>query len=167
MNTRISGLTSFVALFLAASLSSACGGTPASSKAAILSSPTAGAGSPSPTAAPASAGQGATLYAFAPEPGSAVSGFVQVAASPDGATLTATVHGLQPGSSYIVDADPLPCLLFVGGPSQSFAKPLVADSSGSAAVTWTVPSGMDGNASVQGLTNQGTFAVLACADLTQ
>lgn len=106
-----------------------------------------------------------TLYVFAPEPGSTVGGTVQVAASPSGATLTATVHGLKPGGNYIVDADPLPCMLFAGGPSQSFAKPFVADSAGSATVTWTVPSGMDENASIQGLTDQGTFAVLACADL--
>jgi hypothetical protein len=167
MNTRTIGLSLFVASLLVASLSSACGTTPASSTAgSSSSSPTAGAGSPSSTA-PASEGPAATLYTFAPEPGSAVSGTVQVATSPAGATLTATVHGLEPGSTYIVDADPLPCLLFAGGPSQSFAHSLVADSSGGATVTWTVPSGMDGNASVQGLTNQGTFAVLACADLTQ
>jgi hypothetical protein len=103
---------------------------------------------------------------FAPEPGSTVSGTVQVATSSNGATLTATVAGLKPGGSYLVDADPLPCLLFAGGPSQSFAKPLVADSGGNATASWTVPNGMAGNASVQGLTSQGTYAVLACADLT-
>jgi hypothetical protein len=156
MNSRNISLTLFLGSFVAASLSSACGSSPAASTTSSPSSSSA-AGSPTPAS---------TLYIFAPEPGSTVTGRVQVAASPDGAQLTATVHGLRPGGSYIVDAGPLPCMLFDGGPSQSFAKPLVADSAGSATVIWKVPSGMDGNASVQGLTNQGTFAVLACADLT-
>jgi hypothetical protein len=75
--------------------------------------------------------------------------------------------GLQPGRSYIVDADPLPCMPIEGGPSQSFPKALKADASGRGNAVWTVPNGMAGSVSVQGLTSRGTFAVLACADLTQ
>ena len=80
--------------------------------------------------------------------------------------MTATVSGLRPGGTYIVDADPLPCEIFTLGPSQAFPKRMKADGSGKATVVWTVPSGMDANANVQVLTNRGTFAVLACADLS-
>jgi hypothetical protein len=118
-----------------------------------------------PPSATASPSAGATLYFFAPEPGSKVGGTVQVQAGPDSITLTAKVDGLSPGGSYIVDADPLPCLIFTLGPSQSFAKPLTADAGGKGRIVWSVPSGMAGNVTVQRLTDAGTYAVLACADL--
>ncbi|HEV2033207.1 MAG TPA: hypothetical protein VGU71_03250 [Candidatus Dormibacteraeota bacterium] len=154
MNSRTVTLT-----LLLGSVLVACGTTPASTTS--QSSPATATASPAP-ASPAT-----KLYVLAPEAGSSVGGTIQMDVGAGGVTLTATLTGLNPGGSYIVDADPLPCLLFVGGPSQSFAKPVTVDSSGHAKVVWTVPSGMNGNASVQGLTNQGTFAVLACADLTQ
>jgi hypothetical protein len=146
-------------LVLTTSMLMACGATPAS---------TAGHSSPAPaSAAPATASPATKLYVLAPEPGSTVGGTIQMDSGLDGVTLTATITGLDPAGSYIVDADPLPCMLFVGGPSQSLAKPLTPDASGHAKVVWTVPSGMNGNANIQVLTNQGTYAVLACADLTQ
>jgi hypothetical protein len=158
MNTRHVTLL----LVLAPLLLVACGTASVSS----ASSPGAAVTAvPSQTAVPAPSGPAITRYTLAPQPGSAVAGFVQVATSTGGVTLTATVSGLSPGGPYLVDADPLPCELFVGGPSQSFAKPLNADAGGMGTVVWTVPSGMNGNVSVQVLTSQGTYAVLACADL--
>ena len=151
-------------LFLATLLLAACGTAPTPTAGSSSSSHGRASVSPSPTSSSSTA---ANLYTFAPEPGSAAAGTVRVDASSNGVVLTATLHGLEPGGSYIVDADPLPCLLFVGGPSQSFPKAFVADSAGAATVAWTVPNGMDGNANVQALTSQGTYAVLACADLTQ
>ncbi len=138
-----------------------CGGTTA----------TSAARSPAPTvqnqaASPAPSSPAATLYTLASEPGSSISGTVQVAKASDGVTLTATVSGLVAGHSYIVDADPLPCMFFVGGPSQAFAKALEPDASGRATAVWTIPTGMNGSASVQALSGNGTFAVVACADLT-
>lgn len=138
-----------------------CGGTTATS-AAPSTAPTA----QSQAASPAPSSPAATLYMLASEPGSTISGTVQVAKASDGVTLTATVSGLVAGRSYIVDADPLPCMLFVDGPSQAFAKPLEPDASGRAKAVWTIPTGMNGSASVQALSGNGTFAVVACADLT-
>jgi hypothetical protein len=120
----------------------------------------------SPTAAPQSPHPATTLYVLAPAAGSSVGGMVQVEAASDGVTLTADVNGLVPGRAYLVDADPLPCELFAFGPSQSFATNLTADGSGKGRVTWTVPTGMAGSASVRALTDSGTYAVGACADLS-
>jgi hypothetical protein len=153
-------------LLLATSLLVACGTAPVSS--ASTPSPTVtqpSSPTPGPTLEPTPSIPGTTLYTFAPEPGSAVMGTVQVATAGGRVTLTARLSGLRPGRSYIVDADPLPCMLFVGGPSQAFPKALKADSSGTARVVWTVPNGMAGNVSLQSLTSRGTFVVLACADL--
>ena len=144
---------------VAAFLLTACGSAPGLT--ARTSSPSASP--PSPTASPSSA---ATIFTFVPEPGSTVTGTVQLATTSTGVTLEATVHGLTPGGNYIVDADPLACQFFALGPSQSFAKPIAPDAGGSAMVTWVVPNGMAGNANVQGLTAQGTYAVLACVDLS-
>jgi hypothetical protein len=102
---------------------------------------------------------------LASQPGSTVTGTVQVTPGSGHVTLTALVAGLRPGRSYIVDADPLPCQFFVGGPSQAFAKAFKAGADGTAKVVWNVPNGMNANANVQALTSRGTFAVLACADL--
>jgi hypothetical protein len=157
MNTRyVTLILSFTTVVLVG-----CGTAPSST----ANSPSAAVSpvpSPSPSPSPTPA---KTLYVLAPETGSKVSGTVQVDTGSDSATLTATVGGLQRGRTYIVDADPLPCMLFVGGPSQSFAKPLKVDAAGNGKVVWTVPNGMDGNVSVQVLTSRGTFAVVACADL--
>ncbi len=109
---------------------------PASSS--VVASATA-ASSPTPS----------TLYIFAPEPGSTVGGSVKVDATAAGAMLTATVSGLKPGHAYLADADPLPCELFTGGPSQSFPKQFRAGGDGRATVQWTVPSAMAGNANIQ------------------
>lgn len=118
-----------------------------------------------PTATPVSASPH-TLYVLAPETGSSVGGTVQVVQGSAGATLTASVTGLVPGHTYIADADPLPCMLFVGGPSQAFTAPLTADASGNGKATWTVPSAMAGNVNVQVLTSEGAYAAVACADLS-
>jgi hypothetical protein len=93
-----------------------------------------------------------------------VAGSVQVSPSAGGVTLAASISGLTPGGSYLADADPLPCEIFAGGPSQSFPKAFVAGEGGTATVTWTVPAGMDGSASIQRLSG-ATYEVLACADL--
>jgi hypothetical protein len=128
--------------------------------------------SPSPvatvaaSAATASPPSGATtLYVLSPENGSQVGGTVRVQNGSGGATLTESLKGLSPGAGYLADADPLPCEIFVGGPSQSFASRFTADEKGNATVSWTVPAGMAANANVQSLTSQGTFIVVACADL--
>ncbi len=154
-----------VALFVAALLLTACGSAPSS--AANTPSPNANVsdGSPSPTNSTASPGSAATRFTFVPEPGSTVTGTVEIATTSNGVTVAATVHGLKADGNYIVDADPLACQFFALGPSQSFAKPIAPDVGGSATVTWVVPTGMAGNANVQGLTTQGTYAVLACIDL--
>lgn len=137
------------------------GGVATTSPSAPSTSSSNAAASPSPSPSHA----GSALYFFAPEAGSGVGGTVQLAAAADGVALTATVSGLAAGHSYIVDADPLPCELIVGGPSQSFAKALTFDAQGRGTVRWTVPKGMDGSVSVQELSN-GSFAVVACADLS-
>jgi hypothetical protein len=95
-----------------------------------------------------------------------VQGTVVADKSAGGVALTATISGLELGRQYIVDADPLPCSFFVGGPSQSFAHSLSADAAGKAIVNWTVPDGMVGNVNVQAVTSGGTFVVVACADST-
>jgi len=154
-----------VALFAAALQLTACGSAPASTANTPSSNVNVSVGSPSPTNSTASPSSAATLFTFVPEPASTVTGTVQIASTSTGVMLSATVHGLKPGGNYIVDADPLACQFFTLGPSQSFAKPIATDAGGSATVTWAVPTGMAGNANVQGLTAQGTYAVLACIDL--
>lgn len=151
-------------LLLATSLLVACGTQPASS----VSSPSTTATpivTPSSTPTPQPSSPGVTLYTLASQAGSTVTGTVQVTSAPGHVTLTARLVGLRPGRSYILDADPLPCQFFVGGPSQSFPKAFKAGANGTARIVWNVPSGMDANANVQALTSRGTFAVLACADL--
>jgi hypothetical protein len=155
-----------IAMVFAALLAWACGGPTATSGRQSSASSTQGQSSISSTAAPASSNAAPTLFTLAPEPGTTVRGTVQVAIDSGSVTLTAKVNGLDPGHSYIVDADPLPCQFFEGGPSQSFSKPLTVDATGNGRVVWAVPSGMAGNANVQLLTSQSSYAVLACADLS-
>ena len=144
--------------FLATSLMVACATAPDSTSS--HSSPTAATAAPSPSPTPAT-----KQYTLVPQPESQVAGTIRVARSAEGITLTATVTGLDPNRIYIVDADPLACMFFVGGPSQSFAQKLTADPTGSGSAVWTVPNGMAANANVQVLTSVGTFATLACVDL--
>ena len=123
--------------------------------------------SPSPSPSPSATSNptvSSKVFVLAPNAGSGVGGTVKVESAANGATLTMQVTGLGAGQSYLADADPLPCLLFTGGPSQSFPKTFTTDGSGNATVVWTVPSGMDSNANVQVL-RSGQFVVLACADL--
>ncbi len=153
-------------LLLAASLLAACGTQPASS----VSSPSPTVTptvtpTSSPTPQPTPSAPGVTLYTLVSQAGSTVTGTVQVTKSSGHVTLTARLVGLRPGRSYLVDADPLPCQFFVDGPSQFFPKAFKAGANGTARVVWSVPNGMNANANVQALTSQGTFAVLACADL--
>jgi hypothetical protein len=162
MNTRYVNLL----VLLATSLLAACGTQPTSS----VSSPSP-TSTPmvtpesSPTPQPTPSSPGVTLYTLASQPGSTVTGTIQVTPGSGHVTLTARVTGLRPGRSYIVDADPLPCQFFVDGPSQAFLKGFKAGADGTATVVWNVPNGMNANANVQALTSRGTFAVLACADL--
>ena len=153
-------------LLLATSLLAACGTQSASSVSSpsSMATPTVTPSS-SPTHQPTPSSPGVTLYTLASQPGSTVTGTVQVTIASGHATLSARVVGLRPGRSYLVDADPLPCQFFVLGPSQSFPKAFKAGADGTARVVWNVPDGMDANANVQALTSRGTFAVLACADL--
>jgi hypothetical protein len=145
-------------LSIATSMLVACATAPDSTSS--HSSPTAATTAPTPT--PAAANK---VFTLAPQPGSQVGGTIQVARAAEGVTLTATVTGLDPSRIYIVDADPLSCMFFVGGPSQSFAQKLTADATGSGTAVWTVPNGMAANANVQVLTSVGTFATLACVDI--
>ena len=144
-------------------LSVACGSSSAPSAAGSSPSPQASA-TVLASASPSPSNGGTTLYTFAPEPGSSVGGTVQMQSTSAGVTLTARVTGLKPGHAYLADADPLPCDIFAGGPSQSFPVRFTADASGRTSVTWTVPTGMNGNANIQVL-NGGAYVVLACADL--
>lgn len=160
-------MTELIVAMVGAGVTAACGASqpatvarPAaspSSPAAASAAPSAGAASPSSAAK--------TLYVMSPENGSQVGGTVQIQNGSGGTTLTESLRGLSPGASYLADADPLPCQIFVGGPSQSFPSRFTADQSGNATVTWTVPNGMAGNANVQSLSSQGAFVVVACTDL--
>ena len=118
--------------------------------------------SPSPSPSPSLA---LTNFTVAPVEGSGVTGSGTVDRSREPVALTATVSGLTPGRTYLIDADPLSCFFFVGGPSQSFAARLAPDSAGNARAAWDVPRSMTGNVNVQVLTAGGTFAVVACTDL--
>ncbi len=155
-------ITRALGALVSLALISGCASSENAASATPSAPPTVSASS-TPAVSPSSSG--ATLYTFEPEHGSNVHGTVQVANAADASTLTAKIAGLQAGGSYLADGDPLPCLLFVDGPSQSFAHPFSADSSGSATVTWTVPKGMAGNANIQAL-QQGQYVVQACADLS-
>jgi hypothetical protein len=154
----MSARTILLTLSLASSLLVACATTPDSTTS--HSSPAATTTAPSPTPTPAS-----KQYTLVPQPGSKVAGTIQIARSTEGVTLTATITGLDPSRIYIVDADPLPCMFFVGGPSQSFAQKLTADAAGNGSAVWTVPNDMAANANVQVLTSDGTFAAQACVNL--
>ena len=114
-----------------------------------------------PTASPTPASTG---HALAAANGSGVGGSVTTSSDAAGTTLTATITGLTPGQQYLCDADPLSCMFFVGGASQSFTKAFTADAGGRATVVWTVPPGMASNANVQALEN-GRFVAIACTDL--
>lgn len=134
---------------------------PQQSPTSVAASPTA---SPVPTATPVAAPPSSATYPISPVAGASLSGSVQVDRSSADPRVTVTVSGLDPRGVYLVDADPLPCLFFVGGPSQSFAQQLRPDSAGKATATWSVPNGMLSNVNVQVL-RDGKFAVVSCVDI--
>lgn len=155
-----------IVAMVATLVSAACGTSQSNSVAGLApASPSAAASAVSSASAASPSNAVNTLYVLSSENGSQVGGTVQVRNGSAGTTLTVSLKGLSPGVSYLADADPLPCEIFVGGPSQSFATRFTADQSGNATVTWTVPAGMAGNANVQSLTSQGAFVVVACTDL--
>lgn len=161
-----SGAMQLTAAAMAAVVAVACGASqPAAVTSATSSTSPSAVASAAASAAASPSNAAKTLYVLSPENGSQVGGTVQIQSGSSGLTLTANLKGLSPGASYLADADPLPCEIFVGGPSQSFATRFAADQSGSAAVMWTVPANMAGNMNVQSLNSQGAFVVVACADL--